>query len=178
MSDQELFSGNINIEYGQFYIDAPDFDDDEEDYLEPESAFEGQENGICGVAQEGKMFFVVGPQNGIAEIKINLYSSEPEIDESYEEIVQVPFKRLSKEVSLCEWGCEETYSLDIPEGSYQVRYSIIGMSKDYSDDSDWDAPIQGQKHFVQIWPSEAANEKVIKVTSESAAYWHKEWGSQ
>lgn len=178
MPDKELFSGNINIEYGQFYIDVPEFDDDEDDSLEPEVAFEGQQNGLCGASQEGKLFFVAGIQNGVIEIKINLHSSEPEIDQSYDEIVQVPFRRLSKEVSLCEWGCEETYPLEIPKGSYQVRYSIVGMDKDYSDDSDWEAPIKGQKYIVQIWPSEVESENIVKYTSESAAYWLKEWGAR
>lgn len=173
---KKLFSGNIGIEYGQFYIDIPELDED--DFLDPDGAFENQSNGICGASQSGKIFFVVGPQAGIASIEVDLCESEPEIDETYEEIVEVPFSRGTNEVALCEWGGGETYELEIPQGEYIVRYSILGMGLDYGDDSDWDAPVEGQKHLIQIWPSKQGQEKIVKVTSETATYWHKEWGNQ
>ncbi len=182
MTDQEvksLFSGNIGIEYGQFYIDIPEpEEDDEEDYLDPDGAFENQQNGICGAAQTGKILFVVGPQAGVAAISVELSKSEPMLDQTYDEIVEVAFSRGSSEVAVCEWGGGETYPLDIPEGDYVVRYSILGMGRDYDEDSDWDAPVEGQKHLIQLWPSNQAQEKIVKVTSEIASYWHKEWGSQ
>ncbi len=176
---KELYSGNIAIEYGQFYIDVPDSDDeDEDDYLDPEGAFEGQENGICGAAQTGKLFFVTGIQNGTASIKIELYPSEPSVDQIYDEIVEVSYKRGKTSVALCEWACEETYPLELPEGDYRVRYCIVAMGNDYDDDGDWEAPVPGQKHLIQIWPAEKPTDKIIKNTSDTASYWHKEWGSQ
>lgn len=180
MTDQDiktLYSGNISIEYGQFYIDIPEVDD-EDDYLDPEGAFEDQQNGICGAAQSGKLFFVTGIQNGTASIEIKLYSSEPTIDDAFEEIVEVSFKRGKTPVALCEWGCEETYPIDLSEGNYGVRYCIIAMGADYGDDDDWEAPVKGQKHLIQIWPSESTMDKIIKSTSDTARYWHKEWGGQ
>ncbi|MFO6422202.1 hypothetical protein [Motilimonas sp. KMU-193] len=180
MLDQDiktLYSGNIAIEYGQFYIDIPELDD-EDDYLDPEVAFKDQQNGICGASQSGKLFFVTGIQNGTASVEIKLYSSEPTIDDAFEEIVEVSFKRNKTPVALCEWGCEEIYPIDLPEGNYGVRYCIIAMGADYGDDDDWEAPVKGQKHLIQIWPSEPTMDKIIKSTSDTASYWHKEWGGQ
>lgn len=172
-----LFSGVIGIDYGQFYIDNPEFEiGEEDDYLEPDGAFEGQKNGICGSSQAGKIFFVVGPQSGMISIDIELSGAEPDVNQEYDEIVEVGFERGTKPIALCEWGCEETYPLEIPSGKYSVRYSIQGMDRDYGDEDEIDAPIKGQKHLIQIWPSENPKEGIIKVSTETASYWHKEWG--
>lgn len=57
---KKLYSGNIYIEYGQFYIDLQELDDGDDDnddnYIDPIAAFEAHENGICGSAQSGKSF--------------------------------------------------------------------------------------------------------------------------
>ncbi len=173
---KKLYSGNLGIEYGQFYIDVAE--PDEDDYLNPDEAFEKQENGICGSAQSGKIFFVTGIQNGTIVIDVELHSSAPPFDQSFEEIVEVPFQRGKTPVSLCEWACEETHALDLPSGNYRVRYCIDGMGKDYEDDGDWEAPVPNQRHLIQIWNATEAKDKVVKCTSETAAYWHKEWGSK
>lgn len=170
-----LFSGNINIEYGQFYIGPADEDD--EDFFEPDEAFEGQENGICGAAQSGKLFFVTGIQNGTIAVQIDLHETEPAIEHSYEEVVEVSFTRGQASVSLLEWGESEGPDLGLQLGYYRVRYCIDGMEKDYDEDGDWEAPVPGQRHLIQIWSGAQDKDKVEKQTSDMASYWHKEWGS-
>lgn len=53
---KKLYSGLLGIEYGQFYIDVSEPTDAEQDYLYPDRAFQGHENGICGSAMPGKIF--------------------------------------------------------------------------------------------------------------------------
>nr|WP_086937574.1 hypothetical protein [Thaumasiovibrio occultus] len=168
-----LYAGEINIEYGQFYIDAEDVEFD--DVIEPAEIFVGQENGLCGAAQAGKLFFVTGLQNGVIDVEVALYAAEPDINEDYEEIVEVAFQCGELPVALCEWGWEEVYPLDLPKGQYGVRYCVIAMDADYDDDDEDDAPIDGQKHLIQLWPSQNTQEKIVKVTSEMASYWHQAW---
>lgn len=171
-----LFSGNLGIDYGQFYFDVADNEDEDDDFLDPDGAFDGQENGICGAAQAGKLFFVTGIQNGKIAIRVELHAAEPPIDQSYEEVVEVPFQRGKAPVSLCEWAHEETHELELPSGSHRVRYCIDGMGKDYDDDGDWEAPVPEQRHLIQIWSCNLKEDKVLKHTSDTAAYWHREWG--
>ncbi len=173
--DKVLYSGTLGIEYGQFYVDIDD--DDFEDYLEPEAAFEHQNNGICGAAQTGKLFLVAGTQDGVIEIEVKLHSSEPTVDDTYEEIVEVSIEIGKKQLMLCEWGNETTHNLNINPGTYNVRYSIIGMEKEYNDDSDWESPIPGQRYYLQFWPGQKQKDVIKKCTSETAKYWHKEWGN-
>ncbi len=172
---KSLYSGKLNIEYGQFYIDLPEPDDDD-DFLDPEEAFSDQANGVCGAAQAGKIFFVTGIQNGVIAIDVELHSSEPPLDQSYEDIVEVSFERGKSPVSLCEWACEETYQLNLEQGVYRVRYHILGMDKDYDEEDDWEAPVSGQRYLVQIWNAPAQKDAIVKQTSENAAYWHRTWG--
>lgn len=182
---KKLFGGNLAIEYGQFYIDVAASDEDEfdEDHLEPDSAFDGQENGLCGASQSGKLFFVTGIQNGVIKIDCEFHDSEPSLEESYGEAVEVSFEVGDKSVSLCEWGHEETHLLALNKGQYRVRYLIQGMDKDYDDensdddDSYWELPLEGQAHLVQIWKAENKNDAILRQTTENALYWHREWGN-
>lgn len=169
-----LFSGNIAVEYGQFYFDNSSFDD--EDFLDPSEAFDGQENGICGAAQIGKLFFVAGVHNGTAAIQIERHLQEPALEEAYDEVVEASFQKAKEEIALCEWACENVYPLALPVGEYRIRYSVDGMGYEYGEEDDWDEPVPGQKHLIQIWPAKKAGDKIVKTTSDIAAYWHKEWG--
>ncbi len=168
-----IYSGKLGIDYGQFYVDV---DDDEVDYLDPDGAFENQVNGICGAAQKGKLFLVAGIQGGVIEIEVQLHASEPSIENSYEEIVEANIEVDEQQLMLCEWAHEDTHNLSVPPQEYIVRYCIKGMDKDYEDDSDWESPLPGQMYLLQFWPGIIERDKVIKCTSESAKYWHREWG--
>lgn len=70
------------------------------------------------------------------------------------------------------------YELDLPSGNYRVRYCIDGMEKDYDyeDDDDGKVPVSGQRHLIQIWKAKEAKDKIVKHTSETTAYWDKQWG--
>ena len=167
-----LFSGQLSINYGQFYVDEVT-PQNEGDYLSVERAFSGQANGLCGGAQKGKLFLVAGPQTGAILIDVLLHSSKPPVDETFEDAVECSMQVPENQTGLCSWAHEETYTLDLPPGSYRVRYSISGMDRDYTeDDEDVDVPISGQRYLLQFWPASAAKDQILKVGSETAAYWH------
>ena len=171
---KELFSGKLNIYYGQFYIDVLEVD--ENNYLTMESAFNGQNNGLCGASHKGKILFVVGLQDGVINLNVELCEEEPELDELSEDIVECSFSVKDENLHLCEWAHEETHKLDIPPGDYILRYSVIGLDKDYDDDEEWDAPIEGQKYIIQIWPGNIHEDKIVKSGTDVGKYWHKALG--
>ncbi len=173
----KLYSGLLNIDYGQFYIDSTEPHNEKEEHLDPDKAFEDHENGLCGSAQFGKIFFVAGLHVGVIKIDVELYSFEPELDQSFEEIVEVSFTRGNKSISLCEMWCEQAHTLDLPKGDFRVRYSVSGMDNERDDESDWQDLIPGQRHLIQMWSASPTRDKLLKYTSESAAYWHREWGA-
>lgn len=175
-----LFSGSLAIEYGQFYISI---DGDEIEDLDAAESFNNQENGLCGAAKKELIFFVTGIQNGVISVDVDLYDTPPNIDDSFDEIVEVSVVRGEKPLLLSEWAWEESHELQLPKGNYRLRYCIAGMDKEYDDESEednheyWESPLPGQRHLIQMWPSEKADDKVLKQTTENASYWHSEWGS-
>lgn len=168
-----LYSGQLSVDYGQFYVDLIE-EPDEDDYLTMDEAFHNQTNGLCGAAQEGKLFLVAGPQTGTIQVEVLLHSSTPPLMEDFEDVVECSLRIPATQVGLCSWAHEEAHKLDLPSGDYRVRYSIAGMDKDYAeDDEDVDAPIPGQKYLLQLWPCSLGKDKVMKVGSKTANYWHR-----
>lgn len=177
---QNLYNSALGVEYGQFYI-IPDEDNFDVDAWDPDSAFENQQNGLCGAAVNGHVFFVTGIQNGTISVDVQLCEACPELDESYEEITEVSLTVNTLPVFLSEWGSEETHQLDLAEGSYRLRYSIDGMNKDYDDEVEgeeyWKSPLPGQRHLIQLWACEPGADQILKQTTSVAKYWHKQWGA-
>jgi len=170
MEEKILYKGSLGVDYTQFYIDNHNDDD-----LLPEEAFEKQENGLCGASQKGKLFFVPGLHDGYIDITVTLFNQEPEIDDSFDEIVEVSLE-ISEPTMLCEWAHEETHDLDLPNGVYRVRYSLTCMDDEHNEDTNYELPLLSQKHAIQIWPCPLAQDKTLKTISSTASYWHSEWG--
>lgn len=169
-----LYEGNLFIHYGQFYVDV---DTDDDDYADPELAFAGQQNGICGAAQKGKLFLVTGSADAVIQLKVLLHEAKPPVNPAFDEVVEVSMAVGNQPLKLCEWAWETVYDLAIPSGHYRVRYSIQGMEKDYDEHSDWDSPIEGQSYLLEFWQEALAADSIIKHTSDNAKYWHSEWGT-
>lgn len=172
---RKLFSGNVSIFYGQFYIDALEVDDD--DYLDMESAFEHQNNGLCGASHAGKLFFLAGPQDGTARISVELHDVEPIPNKDCQDIVECGFTASIHDLHLCAWANEETYALELPSGNYIVRYSIKNLESRYQENDDWEQPIKGQEYIIQFWPGSLASDRVIRSETETGQYWHRELGA-
>ena len=172
---KELFSGKINISYGQFYIEQ--HEEDPVNYADLDEAFEGQQNGLCGAAQASRLFLIVGPQNGAIELKVELCSTEPKIDHDASDIVQCSFSNKGSNLHIVEWADEAHYPLDLPEEKFYARYSIQGMDKEHAidcSDEEFEKPIAGQNYKIQFWKSDLAGDQVIKSESELGRYWHGE----
>ncbi|NMI55947.1 MULTISPECIES: hypothetical protein [unclassified Streptomyces] len=53
--------------------------------------------------------------------------SRPVLDETWEEIVEVPFRPVSEETKLRQWNWKKCWELGLEVRDYRVRYSAIGM---------------------------------------------------
>ncbi len=176
MSAKELFTGKLGIQYGQFCVDVPLDEEDWEDYMDMEGAFESQENGLCGAAMDGKLFFVVGPQDGVIDLRVEMLEGPPDLEDACSDVVEVSFERADTPVILSEWGQETTHALEIPPGTYRVRYSIAEMDREYGDEDDFEAPVLGQKYLLQFWPADVAPDQILVANSEQGKYWHHSMG--
>jgi hypothetical protein len=163
----EVFAGPLHVHYGQAYIlsgdsDVPDLED----------AFRGQVNGLCGTAVSGAMFLITGLHTGHVGFTVSVSASPPELDRSWEEIVETSFLVPALPVALYQWGEATGQPLPLTAGQYRARYSARNMQAGNDQDTlVGDAPVIDE-YLVQLWPAPADADQVIRQTSEVAAYWH------
>lgn len=166
MHSRELYSGQLHVHYSQFYVEPHDGD-----FADMALAFCGQSNGICGAAQAGRLFLVTGIHTGHVHVTVELLDGEPPADPSWEEIVECSFAHEQKHLLLREWGQESELPLNIPQGTYRVRYSARSMLADWQLIND-DGPLQ--LYRLQFWLAPPQADVVLKVFGECAKYWHAE----
>lgn len=164
MSSRVLLSGGVKVHYGQFYISPPHCVP-----VDLAEAFRGQENGICGAAQEGQLFLITGLHTGLVRLAVTMHDTKPPVDESWEEVVEVPFVHRENELLLKEWGSDDGYELFIPPGTYRVRYCARTMLGDWQI---FDENAAVQTYALDFWPAPTSGDAIIKVTGECASYWH------
>lgn len=165
----ELFSGNFEISYGQFYLMGEDSEYD------LDAGFKGQTNGLCGAADAPSLYFVTGLHTGHVQLALHLHENEPTLDESWEDIVEVPY-RLTEELHL-EECCGSGYApLPIPQGNYRIRYSGNKLDQAHAEDCLLDDEPTIDSYRVDFWPAtETRGDEIIRQHSEQAAYWHQAW---
>jgi hypothetical protein len=162
----ELFSGNINVNYGQAYIElGGQFDGD------MAACFRGQSNGICGARAPETLFLITGLHTGEVGLTINLFEDDPGIDESWDEIVEVSFRTPDGAMSLLEWARDEGYTMTVAPGSYRARYYARNMQAGNELDTNVTS-VPVDTYRLDVWKADAAADRIVKETSQVAAYWH------
>ncbi|MDV7215201.1 hypothetical protein [Streptomyces prunicolor] len=163
-----LVSDEVHVDYGQIFVESGEDDCDLHD------AFAGQEGvGLCGGGQAGMLLLLTGLRIGGVDFTAELHDSRPEPDETWEEIVEVPFRPVSEETVLRQWNGKDRWELELEERDYRVRYSAIrmddGRGKDVRED---DEPPTDDRYLLQIWPAAPEPARLLKQTGRTAANWH------
>ncbi|NBE54377.1 hypothetical protein [Streptomyces boluensis] len=157
--------GEVHVHYGQIYVvsddETPDLDD----------AFEGQTSGLCGAAEEGALWLVTGLHTGNVGFTVEVHDSAPELDPVWEDVVEVSFRPGSADAALEEWGGERVYALGLSETDLRVRYCALGMDAARELDTRIDQE-QVDRYLLQFWPAPPEPDRILRQTSEYAAYWH------
>ncbi|GLQ12316.1 hypothetical protein GCM10007913_42490 [Devosia yakushimensis] len=161
-----LFSQNISVQYGQAYLElGGQFNGSMED------CFRGQSNGICGASAPDLLFLITGLHTGKVGLTINLFDTDPGIDETWDEIVEVSCQAPKGEVALSEWAADSGPPMAVPAGSYRARYHARKMqAANELDTNVTEVPVDTYR--LDLWPAPPAADRIIKQTSEVAAYWH------
>ncbi|MFB7328277.1 hypothetical protein [Streptomyces sp. NPDC056190] len=164
-----LFSGELRVAYGQFYVCSGDSLFSTATPLD--DSFAGQRAGLCGGAVPGHLFLLTGMHTGSVPITVELHETEPPLDaDVWEDIVEASFRPVSDDIWLVEWG-NGSYPLPLSETSYRVRYHCRGMDEART------ARYAGEpvldEYLLRFWPSPPAPDRVVKETSQAAAYWHE-----
>ncbi len=157
----------LTVIKGQFYIYSEDCDDPS-----LEDCFTGQENGLCGTVNSTMIFFITRLHSGNIHLDVNTLSSEPAIQNESTEIVEASFEVSDSSFSLNDWNGDISLPMNLNPGTYKVRYSVIDFGK--AEESGLFEQGNVEFYKVEIWPCPLENDKVLKVTSDLAKYWHVE----
>jgi hypothetical protein len=163
-----VLDAEVHVHYHQLYVES---DVDDEVYGMQEAAG-GQANGLCAAAIPGFLHLITGLHTGHVGFTVEVHDDEPPLDDTWEEIVEVSFTPATEETLLVEWGGGDCWPLDLAPVPHRVRYCATGMDEADAADTRIEPEPQYDRYLLQFWPAPPAADRVVKQTSEIAAYWH------
>ncbi|GGQ83671.1 hypothetical protein [Couchioplanes azureus] len=125
-----------------------------------------ESNGLCGACVPGYLQLQVGTHTGWVPFRLELHDTEPPLDPTWEEVVEVSFTALSQQASLTGL-MSDSHEFTMPPGDYRVRYCVRGFEEADQVEQTPDS------YLLQFWPGAPAPGRIVKQTGERAAYWHR-----
>ncbi|KAA5829206.1 hypothetical protein F1721_26435 [Saccharopolyspora hirsuta] len=160
-----LFDGEVPVHYGQVYVESGG------EYLDLQKSLAGQRNGLLGAAEPGGLFLITGLHTGDVGFTVELHEQAPPLDDTWEEIVEASYQPAG-DASLVSWGGEASWPLDLTETDYRARYSALRMDEANELDTRLNDEPLVDRYLLQLWPAPPAPDRILKQTSDIAAYWH------
>jgi hypothetical protein len=170
-----LLDDVVHTDYGQFDLvwgEGIGFDG------EVERFFRGQVNGLVGAADPGGVYINLARRSGGSRVRIMLSDAAPPAQpDDYVDVVEVSTVVPSgATASWVSWAGETGGPLPgVEPGSYRVRVSARG--RDAGAEGEFDEGVVDE-YVVELWSAEPAPDEIVRTGSESAAYWHREWGGR
>jgi hypothetical protein len=131
-----------------------------------------QRNGLCGAAVPGTLSMVTGLHTGAVTVVVEWQNSEPDVAAGWEDIVEVSFQPLDRDVMLSSF--EDTFEVELPAlEPLRVRFSATGMDAGRLMDTTEDDEIAPDTYLLQLWPAAPRPDAVIRQGSAAAQYWHE-----
>ena len=166
MGTRVLFDGEVVVHYGQIYVECGD--DPSMFEFSLETAFAGQDNGLCGAAVPGRLYLVTGLHTGHLPFRVEVHDRQPPVGGQWEEVVEASFTPTGGDIGLVQWAGEASWPLDIDPVAHRVRYCATGMDNEHTDQ-----PGHPERYLLQFWPEPPSPDRVLKQTTTTAAYWHR-----
>jgi hypothetical protein len=140
--------------------------------------FAGQVNGLVGAAHPGGAYLHFARRSGGSPVRIVLTDRAPGSPEgSWEDVVEVSIDvPAGTQIRWTSWAAGSGGELDgIARGSYRLQVSARG--RDAGRDGEFaDGPVDA--YLLQLWPAPSQPDAIVRVGSQDAEYWHREWGSR
>ena len=131
----------------------------------------GQANGLCGASVPRQLLMVTGLHTGEVPFRVEWWPEEPPLGEAWEDVVEVPYDVEQPVLSLQSF--EHFFEVELPRtGPHRARYSAAGLDAGRELDTTDEGEVAPDRYLLQLWPAEPAPDKVVRQTSETAAYWH------
>ncbi|MFG2523651.1 hypothetical protein [Streptomyces sp. NPDC048527] len=168
-----VLSERLSVSYGQLYVAS---DPGRDSGGGPHETMAGQTQGLAGAALPGFLYLPTGLHTGHIPFTVEVHESAPALDGSYdawEEIVEVSFTPVGDDVSLDLWGGDGSFPLGLDRVCHRVRYCGSGLDESRNAETvDLDLAGSLERHLLQLWPAPHAPDRLLRQTSQDAAYWH------
>lgn len=162
-----LHSGPVHVHYGQIYARSPGCAD-----ILLETAFRGQANGLCGAGVAGGLLLMCGLHTGLVDLEVIAFDSEPPLEAAWPEVVEATFRFTGGPVVLEDWDGNAICTLPIDREGYMVRWCAQRFGEAEASGHEDDAEPY-ESYALQLWPSSAPVERIVRQGSEHTAYWHR-----
>ncbi|WP_439678581.1 hypothetical protein [Embleya sp. MST-111070] len=163
-----VFEGSVDVAYMQMYVDSrAQWSAIEEDHCA------GQVNGLCGAAVEGYLFLTTGMHTGSVGLTIEVHDGPPEVDGRWEDVVEAPFTPQSRTVRLAQWGDADACEFELDPVDHRVRYCAMGMDEANAHGVVFAGEPPVDRYLLQFWLAPAEPDRVVRQTSDQAAYWNR-----
>jgi hypothetical protein len=164
----------IETDYGQFDLawdGGIGFDGDFD------RVFDGQVNGLVGAAHPGGVYVNLAQRWGGSPMRIVLCDSPPDDEPSYQDVVEVSVEiPPAADIRWMSWAAENQGVLSgVAAGAYRLRVSA--RDRDLRLEHEFGGEMVNA-YLLQLWPTPAAPDVIVRVGSKDAEYWHREVGSQ
>jgi hypothetical protein len=162
-----VFSDLINAHYGQAHVHLQGGD------YEVAYAWEDQTNGLLGVAEKNLLLLMFGLHTGMVHLSVKVSREEPELDNSWEEIVEASFTMPEEQaLGLRDWGGTFWQPIPLKPGPHRVRYSARHFKEGEELSMGDSSTHPTEEYELVFWPSPSRADQIIKVTKRAAQYWH------
>ena len=164
MKVKVLADGELFVDYGFVYLDSGVGGWEQE--VDQRA---GQRNGLAGAAQDGFVMLTTGTNVGDVPLRIELYRKAPPVDERWDEVVEVSVDLRGRRLEVTSFDRELEVRKLRQHGPHRLRYSALRFD---DDQRRRDHEVALDRYLVQLWPAAMAPDRIVKQTSERAAYWH------
>lgn len=164
-------TGEAQVQYGQIFVDSTS---PASEYPEFSESFAGQSGGLCGAAVPGVLRLITGLQVGGVGFVVEVHDEAPALDPVWQDVVEVSLRPVSEHTSSVEWGGGAEWDLDLARTDYRVRFCARGMDEGRELGTRVAGKPQADSCLLQLWPAPPGPDRVVRQTSEMAAYRHRE----
>ncbi|MEW1953345.1 hypothetical protein [Terrabacter sp. NPDC080008] len=139
--------------------------------------FEGQLNGLVGAADANGVYLNLARRSGGSRVRIELVEHAPDPHlETWEDVVEVSVTiPEGADPRWSSWAGEDGGALLIPAGTYRLRVSARG--RDAGRDGEFAEGVL-DTYLLEFWAAPIELDAVVQVSSDDAAYWHREIGGR
>ncbi|MEV6348010.1 hypothetical protein [Actinoplanes sp. NPDC051851] len=162
---ETLLDAPLHVHYGFFALETGDAST-----ADPDRAFRGHLNGLCGSALPGLLQMRSGLHTGTIHVRAELHTDEPPLGDRWPDVVETLFAQPEGDTWLTAFD-DSAGPVDLPIGIYRARFCGRDIQRGHDLGTEVsDEPVD--HYLLQFWPATGLD-RVVRQGSEVAAYRHR-----